>query len=162
MSQVTLRRSISHIGLLQIAIIVLTIVTALIHLQKGLGMGSFAPHSGGPPPGGHFGGARPGGSGGGGPSIMSMLPLPLSTLFFLDAAAYIVLLIALYLPALKNFQRIIRWLLIALAVLTIVAFFLIAGTRFTLQSYIDKPVEIALIVLLLIEDRQVARLKTVG
>src|SRR5882724_4348022 len=73
MTQVTLRRSISHIGVLQIAIIVLTVITALVHLQKGLSMvggGGGGARPSGPPPG-----ARPGGGGGGGgSSIMSMLP----------------------------------------------------------------------------------------
>lgn len=165
MTQVTLRRSISHIGVLQIAIIVLTVITALVHFQKGIAMfGMMGGHPGG------AGGARPGGAGappsgpppGGGFSIMSMLPLPLPVLFLLDAVAYLVLIVCLYLPALRNFQYIIRWALIALAVLTIVGYFLIAGFRFNLLGYIDKPIEIALIVLLIIEGRQAARLKTLG
>ena len=163
MHQVAVRRSISHIGLLQIAIIVLTLITAVVHLQKGLATPSFsAPpggaHNGGqlgPPPGGGLG--RP--PGGGGPSIMSLLPVPLSTLFILNGVAYLVLIIALYLPILRPYQRLIRWLLIVLAVLTIVAYFSIAGTRFNLLGYIDKPIEVALIVLLFIEDWRITHSK---
>ncbi|GAC1388546.1 MAG: hypothetical protein NVSMB49_01020 [Ktedonobacteraceae bacterium] len=158
MSQVVVRRSISHIGLLQIAIIVLTIITALVHLQKGIAMLSSTPSAGahhggqlGPPPGGTKGG----------PSILSLIPVPLSTLFIMDFVAYLVLIVALYLPILRPYQRIIRWLLIALAVVTILAYFLIAGTRFNLLGYIDKPIEVALIILLVIEDWQVTHRKVV-
>ena len=164
-SEITLRRSNFRVGWLQIAIIVLTIVTALIHLYKGVGMmnppaGMHPGGPGGPAGGGQFTG-QPGGSGhpGGaprafGPSILSFIPIPLSALFILNGVAYLVLLLALYLPALKAYQRIVRWLLIVLAVLTIVAYFLIAGVRFNLLGYIDKPIELILIVLLVIEDRQ--------
>jgi hypothetical protein len=166
-SQVTLRRSKFHIGLLQIAIIVLTIVVALVHLYKGVSMLNPAAqgvHPGGFAGGGHYGG-RPGGGGGsgrpraGGPSILSFIPIPLPILFILDGVAFLVLLIALYLPALKAYQRIVRWVLIVLTVLTIVAYFLIAGTRFNLIGYIDKPIEIVLVILLLIDDRQSSRVK---
>jgi hypothetical protein len=157
MSQVTGRRFISHIGLLQIAIILLAVITGLIHLQKGISMATFTPPAGAHP-GGHFD-PQPGGRAGGGSSIMSMLPLPLSTLFILNFVAYIVLAIALYLQVLRPYQRIIRWLLIALAVATIIAYFLIVGTQFNLLGYIDKPIEVALIVLLLIEDWQATHVK---
>jgi hypothetical protein len=89
-----------------------------------------------------------------------MIPVPLSTLFLLNCAAYLVLGIALYLPALKKYRRIIRWLLIVLAAVTIVAYFLIDGTRFDLLPYIDKLIEVLLIILLFIDDRQEARIKT--
>jgi hypothetical protein len=166
MSQATVRRSISRIGLLQIAIIILTVLTAIVHLQKGLTMlGGGAPPAGlhagpggiGGRHGGGFGGGRPGG--GGGPSLLALLPIPLPVLFLLNGIAYLVLIIALYLPALRPYQNIVRWLLIILAALTIVSYFLIAGTRFNLLGYIDKPIEVALIVLLLIEARQAARVR---
>ncbi len=160
MSQVSLRRTISHIGPLQIAIIVLAVITALVHLDRSITTGLLSGgHAGGPPAGGHAGGPPPGGGGPrGGPSLLSALPIPLSVLFFLNFAAYIVLIVALYLPALRRFQRVTRWLLILLAVVTIIAWFLITGGSANILAYIDKPVEIALIVLLIIEDRQAARL----
>lgn len=159
MSQVSLRRTISHIGPLQIAIIVLAVITALVHLDRSLTTGLLSGgHAGGPPPGSHAGGPPGGGGPRGGPSLLSALPIPLSVLFLLNFIAYIVLIVALYLPALRRFQRVIRWLLILLAVVTIIAWFLITGGSPNILAYIDKPVEIALIVLLIIEDRQAVRL----
>jgi len=155
MSQITSHRAISRIGLLQIAIIVLAVITALIHLQKGLSTPTFSP-----PLGAHHRGqlgSPPGGRAGGG--ILSLLPLPLSTLFLLNCMAYVVLIVVLYVPLLRAYQRIVRWLLIALAAGTILAYFLIIGIRFNLLGYIDKPIEMALIVLLVIEDWQVTHRK---
>jgi hypothetical protein len=99
----------------------------------------------------------------GGPSIMTMLPLPLPVLFYLNFIGYIVLIAALYLPALLQFQpllryqRVFRWLLIVYAAVTIGLWFLITGAHFTILAYIDKPIEVALIVLLLVDDRQASR-----
>ncbi len=152
MSQGTLRRTISHIGLLQIAIIILAVITALVHLDRGLMMSLLAP---GGPPGGHFSGPPGGhfaGPPGGGFPLLSLLPL--TTLFYLNFVGYIVLVTALYLPLLRRYQRIIRWLLIVYAVVTIVAWFLISNASFNPLAYADKVVEVALITLLLIEDRQ--------
>jgi hypothetical protein len=108
---------------------------------------------GGPPPGGHMGGS----------SIMMLLPLPLPTLFLLNFIGYIVLTAALYLPAVLHFQpllryqRIIRWLLIVYTAVTVVLWFLITGGHYNLYAYIDKPIEVALIILLLIDDRQASQ-----
>ncbi len=157
MSQVTWRRTISHIGPLQIAIIILAIITALVHLDRGIMTSALAgAHPAVPPggPGGHAGGPPAGRPGGGGPSILSFIPIPLSVLFFLNFIGYIVLVTALYLPVLRRYQRIVRWLLIVFAVVTIIAWFLVTGGSPNLLAYIDKPIEVALIVLLLIEDRQ--------
>src|SRR2546425_1003381 len=74
MSQATSQRFVKTIGTLQIAIIALVVITALIHLQKAIGM-SFGGGPGGPRPGGGPGGPPPGG--GGGFNIMAMLPIPL-------------------------------------------------------------------------------------
>lgn len=159
MSQVSLRRTISHIGPLQIVIIVLAVITALVHLDRSIMTGLLSGgHAGGPPPGSHAGGPPRGGGPRGGSSLLSALPIPLSVLFLLNFIAYIVLIVALYLPALRRFQRVIRWLLILLVVVTIIAWFLITGGSPNILAYIDKPVEIALIVLLIIEDRQAVRL----
>jgi len=156
MSQVTLRGKVSHIGPLQISIIVLAVVTGLVHLYRGLTImlrvggaagrrsGSLAGRSGGPPPGG-------------GPSIMALLPLPLQDLFILNFIGYVVLAIALYLPPLQRYQQVIRWILIAYAAITIILWFLITMARPDVFAYIDKPIELALIALLLIDSRQAAR-----
>ncbi len=153
MSQATSRRSMGTIGILQIAIIVLVVITALIHLQRGISMG--ASGFGGGAPGPHPG--FRGHPGGGGMAILQMLPVPLSTLFILNGIGYLVLVMALYLPPLYRLQRIIRWLLIIYTAVTFLLYFLVNGFHLQTISYLDKAAEIALIVLLLIDDRQSAR-----
>lgn len=153
MNEVTLPQRVSRIGPLQIAIIVLAAVTGLLHLYLGIPRGSMMSHPRGG--GGHMMGGSP---------IMKMLPLPLPTLFILNCIGYIVLAVAVYLPALPQFQsflryqRVIRWILIVYTAITVVLWFLITGGHYNLSAYIDKPIEVALIVLLVIEDRQ-ARLQ---
>jgi hypothetical protein len=158
------RRLFGGIGILQIAIIVLVVITASIHLQRGISMsmGGFGGGAPGRPPGGPgagFPGRPPGGPGSGPPggSILQWIPLPLSTLFILNGIGYLVLVIALYLPPLARFQRIIRWLLIIYAATTFILYFLVNGFHLQTISIIDKVAEIALIILLLIDDRQSVR-----
>src|SRR5688572_20853353 len=121
MSQATSRR-FSAIGTLQIVIIVLVVITALIHLQRGIPMGGGGPGGGqaGPPPGG----GGPGGASGGF-NIMQLLPLPLPTLFLLNGIGYLVLVTALYLPQLRQYQPIVRWLLIIFTAVTVIMYFAI-------------------------------------
>ena len=169
MSQVQSRRLFGTIGALQIAIIILVAITALIHLQRGIGMsaGGFGGGGpGGPPGGGPRGapGGGPGGFSGGGPGgapggfgILQALPLPLSTLFLLNGIGYLVLVVALYLPALYRFRRGVRWLLIIYAAVTFIMYFVINGFHLNAISIVAKAAEIALIGLLLIEDRQSVR-----
>ena len=158
-----------HIGPLQIGIILLTLITAGVHLYRGLMMSVLR----GPGPGAGAGTGRrrlggagglggPGGPGRGGPGGPGAGPLSgifglLTPLFFLNALGYIVLLIALYLPPLGRYHRIVRWLLIAFALVTIIAWFVITGARYNPLGYADKPVEILLIVLLIVEDIQETR-----
>ena len=155
-SEVTARRAAGGIGALQIAIIVLVIITALIHLQRGFGM-----MAGGPP--GGFRGRPPAGAQGpppgaqGGFNIMRALPIPLPYLFLLNGIGYLALVTALYLPALRRYQPIVRWLLIAFAAVTIIMYYAIAGFHFNPIGYLAKAVEITLIVLLLIDGRQSQR-----
>jgi hypothetical protein len=152
MSQATSQRLSRTIGTLQIVIIALVVITALIHLQRGIGMSA-----GGPPGGGGQGGPPPGGGGGqGGFNIMQLIPLPLPTLFLLNGIGYLVLVTALYLPQLRSYQPIVRWLLIIFAAVTIIMYFAIAGLRPNPVGLLTKAVEIALIVLLLIEGRRAA------
>jgi len=153
MSHATSRR-FSAIGALQIVIIVLVVITALIHLQRGIGF-----MGGGPP-----GGARPAGQAGpppgggqGGFNIMSLLPIPLPYLFLLNGIGYLVLVTALYLPQLRQYQPIMRWLLIAFAAVTIIMYFAISGFRFNPVGLLTKAVEVAIIVLLLIDGRRSSR-----
>ena len=79
-------------------------------------------------------------------------PFPL--LFYLNFIGYIVLLIALYAPQLLSMRRTIRWTLIIYTALTVVLWMAITRFHSVFIGYIDKPIEIALIILLLIEDRQ--------
>jgi hypothetical protein len=159
MSQTTARRLVRTIGTLQIVIIVLVVITALIHLQRGIGMSA-----GGPPggrPGGGQAGPPPGGAPGGAPggfNILQILPIPLPILFLLNGIGYLVLVSALYLPQLHRFQPIVRWLLIIFAAMTIIMYFAISGFRPNPIGIFTKVVEIALIVLLLFEGQRAARL----
>jgi hypothetical protein len=155
MSQVQAQRFQRTVSIVRIAIIMLVAITALIHLQRGIGMsmggfGGGAP--GGPPPGG--GAGRPRGGPPGGFNIFQFLPLPLPVLFLLNGIGYLVLVTALYLPALARYRSIVRWLLILFAAATIVMYFLVNGFHLNPLSVIDKAAEVALIVLLLIEGRQ--------
>lgn len=154
-----------HIGPLQIGIILLTVITAGIHLYRALSM-SVLRGSGGPGSGRGTGGGRgfgagrgpgggpPGGGPGGAGGPMQLVMGSLTTLFYLNALGYILLIIALYLPPLGRYHRIVRWVLIAFALITIIAWFVITGARFNPLGYADKPVELLLIILLIIEDRQ--------
>jgi hypothetical protein len=145
MSETALKQRSAGLGLLQIAIIVLAVVTALVHLDRGIMTSAvMMGHVGGPP----HGAPR------GGPGIMALIPVPLPILFYLNCVAYIVLAAALYLPALRSIQNVTRWLLIALAVVTIIMWYLITGGRLVVLAMVDKPVELALIILLLIDWRQ--------
>jgi len=159
MSQATTRRLVGTIGTLQIVIIVLVVITALVHLQRATGM-----LAGGPPggrPGGGQAGPPPGGGPGGGQggfNIMRVLPTPLPFLFLLNGIGYLTLVTALYLPQLHRFQPIVRWVLIAFAAVTIFMYFAISGFHSNPLGIFTKVVEIALIVLLLIDGRRSARL----
>jgi hypothetical protein len=155
MSQATSQRLVRTIGTLQIVIIVLVAITALVHLQRGIGFLAGGPPGGGggqggPPPGGG------GGQGGGGFNIMALLPIPLPMLFLLNGIGYLVLVTALYLPQLRQYQPIVRWLLIAFAAVTIIMYFAIAGFRPNPVGLLTKAVEVTLIVLLLIDGRRAA------
>lgn len=104
----------TKIGALQIAIILLTVATAVIHFT---------------------------------------LVFP-SVLFILNGLGYLVLLAALYLPVpqVANYRRPVRWVLLGYTALTVVLW-VIMGSR-TPIAYIDKVVEVVLIILLWVESRQ--------
>ncbi|HEV2661809.1 MAG TPA: hypothetical protein VGU68_14465 [Ktedonobacteraceae bacterium] len=146
MHQITWRRTSVHIGLLQIGIVVLAVITALIHLELVIKMGMFT--------GAHAGAHHAEG----GFALLRYIPLSLSMLFLLNCIGYIVLVVALYLPVLRRLQRPLRWLLIVYTAVTIIAWFVITGGGPNLLAYVDKPIEVALIALLLIEDWQATHL----
>ena len=160
-SQAHARRFFGMIGPLQIAIIVLVLITAGIHLQYGMSMnpGGFRGGAPGGPGSGPPGGPGGPGSRAPGGSLLQSIPLPLSTLFILNGIGYLVLVIALYLPPLARFQRFIRWLLIMFATVTFILYFVVNGFHLNTIGLIDKGVEVVLIILLLIDDRQSVRSK---
>jgi hypothetical protein len=75
-------------------------------------------------------------------------------LFYANALGYLGLLALLYLPvpALARYRGIVRWLLIAFAAVTVVAWILI-GMRGPL-AYVTKAIEVLLIALLFLEGQQ--------
>ena len=141
MNQISSHPNFSRISLLATAIIILALITAWIHLDLAIKIGFFTG-----PIGGHVSRGRSGLMG----FIFSYLPL----LFILNGIGYIVLVVALYLPQLKRFQSIIRWILIVFTAITVIAYFALLGLRQNPTGYIDKIVEIVLIALLLIEERR--------
>jgi hypothetical protein len=86
---------------------------------------------------------------------MKLFPL----IFYLNFIGYAVLVIAHYAPQLQRYQRATRWILVAYAAITIIAWVVITQTHSNILGYIDKPVEIALIVLLVIEDQRSRQLE---
>jgi hypothetical protein len=75
---------------------------------------------------------------------------PLSPLFILNCVGYLVLVTAHYLPTLQRFQRLTRWLLIAYTAVTVLLWYVIASSHADLVDYVDKLVEVVLIILLLV------------
>lgn len=76
-------------------------------------------------------------------------------MFILNGIGYIALLTALYLPQLRGQRKLIRWVLIAYTAVTVLAWVAI-GERNAI-GWIDKIIEVALIVLLYIEGRTFGR-----
>ena len=110
----TTTKKASQFGMLQIAIILLTVATAVIHLALGI------------------------------PFVLPM--------FILNGIGYLVLVTALYLPQLRQYQTYTRWALIGFTAVTILGWAFI-GERNTI-AYLDKVIEIALIVCLFLEGRK--------
>lgn len=75
--------------------------------------------------------------------------------FVLNGLGYLALLAALYLPIpqLTPYRSTIRWVLVGYTALTIVLWLVITGGASTTIGYIDKIVEVLLIVLLVAQAR---------
>ncbi len=84
-----------------------------------------------------------------GPPRLSAFPL----LFYLNALGYMVLLIAYFAPPLLRVRRPIRWLFILYAALTFALWFVL-NKHHDADGYLDKVLEAALIILLVIDDRR--------
>ena len=82
-------------------------------------------------------------------------PLATGWPFLLNAAGYIGLLTlyVLNFPLLRQWRDVIRWLLIAYAAVTVIAWWLMEGAR-TPLGFFDKAVEIGLIVLLWLDGQR--------
>lgn len=93
--------------------------------------------------------------------FMSTAPSSDSLPFLLNALGYVGLLGLLYLPIpqLDGYRGPIRVALILFTALTIVLYFVFAGFGFDVIGYLDKVIEIALIALLIAEDRAPARVQ---
>ena len=76
-------------------------------------------------------------------------------LFVLNGLGYLALLAALYLPIpqLTPYRRTIRWVLVGYTALTIILWLVITGGASTTIGYIDKIVEVLLIILLVAQAR---------
>jgi hypothetical protein len=113
----TTAQKTTQFGMLQIAIILLTVATAVIHLYLGISFNM--------------------------------------TMFILNGVGYFGLLIALFLPQLRQYQNYTRWALIGFAAVTIVAWAVITGFDLTNPiAILTKLIEIALIVCLFLDGRR--------
>jgi hypothetical protein len=83
-------------------------------------------------------------------AAQGMLPL-----FAANAAGYVTLGTALYLPLLRRFRDLVRWALLGYTTLTVVLW-VVMGAR-TPIAYVDKVIELVLIALLLMDRRSEAR-----
>ena len=134
----TLPRKTIGFGALQVAICVLALATAAVHVYLGVItqiMVATQPEAT---------------AAAGGATALGFF----AALFYLDALGYIVLTAALYYPGLARFRRLTRWALIALTVATIVAYFALIQGHYDAIGIGDKIVEVALIVLLIVEGRR--------
>jgi hypothetical protein len=137
MATITMRRSVTHFGSLQIAICVLVAVTALIHLSLGAMTSVMVATQ--PTLVASMGGA----------AALSIM----AALFYCNFAGYIVLSATLYLPALHRFQPVTRWTLIGYTAVTVLAYVALAQGHFDVFGFADKACEGLLIALLVVEGR---------
>ena len=131
-------RMTTRFGPIQIAICVLSFLTAVIHIYLGVItqiMVATQPE------------ATAANGGAAGLTFFAVL-------FYLDALGYIVLTVALYHPRFARYRRLVRWALIALTAATIVAYFALIGGHYDAMGIGDKIIEVVLIVLLVVEGRR--------
>ena len=134
----TVPRNATRFGALQIAICVLALATAVVHIYLGVithVMIATQPEAT---------------AAAGGAAALGFF----AVLFYLDGLGYIVLTGALYHPAFARYRRLTRGALIALTAATIVAYFALIQGQYDAMGISDKIVEVVLIVLLVIEGRR--------
>lgn len=78
------------------------------------------------------------------------------TMFILNGIGYLVLVTALYLPQLSRFRTWIRWALIVYTAITVIAWIAIGEPNTT--GFVDKAIEVLLIILLIIDGRKSSNL----
>src|SRR6476469_582377 len=86
-----------------------------------------------------------------GPPGLALIPL----IFYLNAIGFVVLVIAYFVPALLWARRLLLWALILYAALTFALWCVMAFHR-TAEGYLSEVLQIALIALLVIDDRRSA------
>jgi hypothetical protein len=140
LAPVSLSRPSSRVRPLPLAICTLAAATALIHLW--LGAMTTAMLATQPELVASLGGA-------------TMLTV-MAALFYANAAGYVVLPAALYLPhpVLRRFRRVTRWALIAFTAATVVAYVVMIQGHVDALGLADKAIELLLIALLVIEARR--------
>jgi hypothetical protein len=134
----TLPRKTTRFGAVEVAICVLALATAVVHIYLGVIthiMVATQPEAT---------------AAAGGATALGFF----AALFYLDGLAYIVLTVALFHPALARFRRLTRWALIALTAATIIAYFALIQGHYDALGIANKINEVALIVLLVVEGRR--------
>jgi len=134
----TLPRKTTRFGAVEVAICVLALATAVVHIYLGVIthiMVATQPEAT---------------AAAGGATALGFF----AALFYLDGLAYIVLTVALFHPAFARFRRLTRWALIALTAATIIAYFALIQGHYDALGIANKINEVALIVLLVVEGRR--------
>jgi hypothetical protein len=134
----TLPRKTTRFGAVEVAICVLALATAVVHIYLGVIthiMVATQPEAT---------------AAAGGATALGFF----AALFYLDGLAYIVLTVALFHPALARFRRLTRWALIALTAATIIAYFALIQGHYDALGIGDKIAEVVLIILLVVEGRR--------
>jgi glucan phosphoethanolaminetransferase (alkaline phosphatase superfamily) len=134
----TLPRKTTRFGAVEVAICVLALATAVVHIYLGVIthiMVATQPEAT---------------AAAGGATALGFF----AALFYLDGLAYIVLTVALFHPAFARIRRLTRWALIALTAATIIAYFALIQGHYDALGIANKINEVALIVLLVVEGRR--------
>ena len=134
----TLPRKTTRFGAVEVAICVLALATAVVHIYLGVITHIMVA----PQPEAT--------AAAGGATALGFF----AALFYLDGLAYIVLTVALFHPAFARFRRLTRWALIALTAATIIAYFALIQGHYDALGIGDKIAEVVLIVLLIMEGRR--------
>lgn len=146
MTTTTLRPRTTPVGRLQLVIFLLVAATALVHLY--LGVITTVMVATQPAEVTALGGA----------TALSIM----AALFYCSFLGYVVLALGMYAPALHRFSRLARWGLIVWTAGNIVAYVALAHASVDAFGIADKVCEVALIALLLIENRRGAGLTRDG